>query len=376
MSLFGPSLLAGILIFLLVGFGLLLLALPHPRQHVKFLLAALCISFGLIVLDIYAQLSGFYLEHPSWSNWLGGLILLFGPLVFHITRVSLYADAKMNWRQWIHFLPFGLFFFLTILVFHIKPLAYKEEYVRQALGGSDLGKNVSLVAGLIILLSTLAYLLYSLRMIRVYRNELKAIYASVDGKNVEWLSRLIYGFLGIILVSVLIQVVNYVAEEDFWPQLLLLLLAGLIMGLILYSIYRGMLASNLFAGLSEVDRQAAKSLADTDAALVAKLEQHLQEEQAFLNPDLTLAILAEQLGTTPRTLSQTINGAMGRSFFDLINHYRIAFTKSRLAEASTERITVAEVMYEAGFNSKSSFNTAFKKHAGMTPSQWKKQVSS
>jgi AraC-like DNA-binding protein len=85
--------------------------------------------------------------------------------------------------------------------------------------------------------------------------------------------------------------------------------------------------------------------------------------------------LAEQLGLSPNYLSQVINERLEQNFFDFINWYRIEEAKHRLASPVGERDNIITLALDAGFNSKSAFYTAFKKHTAMTPSQYKKSLS-
>jgi len=105
------------------------------------------------------------------------------------------------------------------------------------------------------------------------------------------------------------------------------------------------------------------------------LSEHLSKNKPFLEPDLTLNELAEQMQISSRQLSTLINIELGKSFFDLINGYRIEEAKRILKESQDSKLTVLEVMYDVGFNSKSSFNTAFKKYTGTTPTAFKAQFS-
>ncbi len=84
--------------------------------------------------------------------------------------------------------------------------------------------------------------------------------------------------------------------------------------------------------------------------------------------------MAGKIGIHPRYLSQIINESLGQNFFDFINHYRIEEAKRMLTQTLDEHITVLEVLYEVGFNSKSAFNTAFKRHTGVTPTEFKKRA--
>ena len=88
---------------------------------------------------------------------------------------------------------------------------------------------------------------------------------------------------------------------------------------------------------------------------------------------MTLEQLAGQLSIRPKMLSQVINESLQQNFFDFINRYRIEAAKKLLTNPADKKITVLEVLYEVGFNSKSSFNTIFKKHTGLTPSEFKKK---
>lgn len=101
-----------------------------------------------------------------------------------------------------------------------------------------------------------------------------------------------------------------------------------------------------------------------------ELEQILEAEKLYLESDLKLDDLARKLHVNARTLSEIINQGMGKSFFDLINDYRIEYTKHLMKTNTDKRKTILEFMYESGFNSKSSFNTAFRKYTGSTPTEW------
>ena len=86
-----------------------------------------------------------------------------------------------------------------------------------------------------------------------------------------------------------------------------------------------------------------------------------------------LDTLAERMEMHPRKLSELINQGLGKNFMGLINSYRIELAKRRLQSPRDPGETVLEVMYEVGFNSKSSFNTLFKKTTGMTPTAYRNQ---
>ena len=90
---------------------------------------------------------------------------------------------------------------------------------------------------------------------------------------------------------------------------------------------------------------------------------------------LTLQNLADILGIQSRHLSQIINDKYKQNFYDYINSYRIHAAKEKLAD-STDKKTILEILYAVGFNTKSSFNTAFMKHTGLTPTKFREMTIS
>jgi AraC-like DNA-binding protein/streptogramin lyase len=160
--------------------------------------------------------------------------------------------------------------------------------------------------------------------------------------------------------------------------LLILLGLALIGGLIYWLLYN---RKKIKSGKQEEERKKEKYktsalLPETIDQVLPKLTRLMQEEKVFLDPDLSLQKLSQQLHVHYNHLSQIINKQMGKSFNDYINSYRIEEARKKLADPIESQKTILEIAYDTGFYSKSVFNTAFKKFTGMTPSQYKKKVVS
>jgi len=102
-----------------------------------------------------------------------------------------------------------------------------------------------------------------------------------------------------------------------------------------------------------------------------QLLKTMEQDRAFLDENLTLFKLAKMLNTTPNYLSQVINNIEHRNFFDYINSFRIEAVKQRINSKACEHLTLAAIAFDCGFNSKTSFNRAFKKFTGQTPTKYK-----
>jgi AraC-like DNA-binding protein len=113
-------------------------------------------------------------------------------------------------------------------------------------------------------------------------------------------------------------------------------------------------------------------LDDAEAREVAtKLETLMAREELYRDTQLTLPTLADALGVAPHTLSQVLNVFVGNSFFVFVNRHRAEALKRSLADASKSGRGVLELALEVGFNSKSTLNSFFKKHTGMTPTEFR-----
>ena len=94
-------------------------------------------------------------------------------------------------------------------------------------------------------------------------------------------------------------------------------------------------------------------------------------QEPYLDPSLTIQQLADQIELPVKELSVLINHHMDQHFFDFVNEYRIQKAMHLLRDPEKRDVTVLEILYEVGFNSKSSFNTSFKKYTNLTPTAFR-----
>ncbi len=104
-----------------------------------------------------------------------------------------------------------------------------------------------------------------------------------------------------------------------------------------------------------------------------KLRKIVETDKLYLDPNLKLENLSSRLGISRKVLSQLINEVLEENFKSFINTYRINEAKKKLTDPAEKDFVLLKIIYETGFNSKSVFNTAFKKHTGLTPSEYRKK---
>ena len=229
-------------------------------------------------------------------------------------------------------------------------------------------------------LQTTPYMIACFRVILNYRKEIKEYYSTIDKLNLTWMLYVVGAFFFMWMVDLLdfilasFGVINN-TEESY--MVFLSLAINFAFAILIF--YKALQHPEIFAGFGEGEkhRKYEKShLTENEKReYLQKLEQYFRDRKPFLNPELTISDVANALGISPKYLSQVINEALQKNFYDLINSYRIEEAKKKLKSDDDPKRTVLEVLYDSGFNSKSAFNTAFKKHTGYTPTQFKRATS-
>ncbi|MEL7222041.1 MAG: AraC family transcriptional regulator, partial [Bacteroidota bacterium] len=131
-----------------------------------------------------------------------------------------------------------------------------------------------------------------------------------------------------------------------------------------------------YSGQELPKRKYKKSLLDSDdlERYKQQLTQLMEEEKPFLNPELTLRDLATQLNLPANYLSQLLNEGFDQNFSEFVNTYRVEAFKTKVAKPDFQHLTILGLAYDSGFNSKTVFNTFFKKVMGKTPAAYRKEV--
>jgi AraC-like DNA-binding protein len=105
-----------------------------------------------------------------------------------------------------------------------------------------------------------------------------------------------------------------------------------------------------------------------------KLNIYMETQKPYLNPEITLESLANDISINPRTLSQIINETCKKNFKSYILEYRIRESMQILADAKYRNLTILEILYQVGFNSKSAFNNQFKLFTSLTPIEYRSKA--
>jgi AraC-like DNA-binding protein len=128
-------------------------------------------------------------------------------------------------------------------------------------------------------------------------------------------------------------------------------------------------------GLSSPKKYSKPNLTNRQSAeLMQNINQYMEKYQPYRNPDFCMADFSESIGVSGHLISEVTNGLMKQNFFDYVNNYRVEEFKKMLSDPEKKNDKIMFLAYDAGFNSKTTFNTTFKKFTGQTPSEFRKSI--
>jgi AraC-like DNA-binding protein len=294
-------------------------------------------------------------------------IFLVGPSLFLYIKSIAFSDFKLENKHIIHIVPFIFAVLYFTVIYHVNSAEEKRILLSSKLFFPDSSqKYYSIISHVQILI----YNLSAFVIVKNYRGAIRQQYSSIQRINLSWLNFVLYGYLIAWLTSVstmlfrfydlsfidIMRIINYLSFFIFFN----------------YIFYKALIQPELFSGIEEKQKYSFSRLKKEEAyQYLDRLTAYMSEKKPFIDPEITLKNLADQLSIQPRYLSQIINEYLHQNFFDFIGSYRIEETKRMLQESNNKK-TISEILYQVGFNSKSTFNAAFKKFTGMTPKRYKK----
>jgi AraC-like DNA-binding protein len=221
-------------------------------------------------------------------------------------------------------------------------------------------------------LSLIFYLFYAIKYVQRYQKWIVDRFSNTAKIDLSWLR--------IMLITISILTAFWISDAvlrsffQYYPEQTL---SDIFIGLGVLILSGGsLLQRNLNDEKIEEDEEARTNLenADIDEAILAHIQIQMQEGKAYLNSELSLKEFASELNLSSRIVSFHINQGLHSNFKDFVNKYRVEAFKIKLKDSQFSHLSLLGMAYESGFNSKSTFNRAFKKQEQMTPSEYYQRV--
>ncbi len=318
-----------------------------------------------MLLVMAFDFSGFFMwdyisQRPVLVNLKMASALLQMPLFYFYVLSVCYFDLKFRIVHTLHAVPFIAF----VLLFHV----------------ADFSESILKVYEIFGEVQWLFYMGAIFITLKRHRDIYYENYARPDSKIFKWLFQFaVLSTVGHILVvaKTFGDTANYLINMNIWIGLYVLVI-------ITWFTLRALHNPDLFTGIKSTLKPIKSELKNKNLVhpnsgkyeeQLLHLKTHMENQKPYMDYELNLERLANQLQMPEKELSILINHYLGKHFFDFVNTYRINEAKSILANPECADKTILEILYEVGFNSKSSFYTAFKKATGCTPTQYRKDCA-
>ena len=353
---------------------LLIIRSFQRKNHSDFWLAALLISLCLSTVTDFIGFAGVY---DALKNYKDLTFFPFDNPFIYGASIYLYVQTltndkrRLTRRNLLLFVPAIIFYLYQFLAF-AQTMEFKNWYEKAI--------HIPYISPFYAVTSIAfnAFLLFlCLRHYRQYRTWLDENFSDTEKFKFDWLRNFLYIFTAILALTALFNLTNNFIFKLSYMQFFWLSFANALA--VYYLAIAGYLRSQTIEldftpplEIVQIESEFKKNpLSENDLEKYKdRLQNLMRNEKLYREPNLTLTDLARLIGVNSTILSYTINSGFGKNFNDFVNEFRIAEVKQKLQNGGAENLTLLAVAFDCGFNSKATFNRAFRKFTGVSPKEF------
>lgn len=318
-------------------------------------------------------------------------LLFVGPIIFFYTQNLLNPSFKFLKKEALHLIPGFIYFLYTIAIWIYDKFIFGDYYFYK--NGMD--KDFDDWYQKLGLVSMLVYFVLSIRYYNVYKKLMFQVVSYADTILFKWIKTYLIAFLIMLLLPIFFDIIGifYPEIKSYQGSWWFFLFFSIIMYYIAITGYSNPINATIPFKMSFFNKNPMlllnenptnetencidiqhETFEESNSPEIeywkSKIETLIQEEKWYQNSELTLLDLAKKLGTNVSVISKTINQGFQMNFNDCINSYRIEAVKNSLVGGEHKNSTLLGIAFDSGFNSKATFNRAFKKNTGKTPKEY------
>lgn len=323
-----------------------------------------------------------------------------GPVIFFYVQSLLNPSFRFGKKEWWHLLPGILYLLFCIIMVVTDKLVLKKYYFIATGQDPDFDTWYQLTG----FASMLFYFFLSLRYYNLYKKLIVQVISYADGVFFRWVRNFLVAFLIMLCVKVIFYVLGEIMDMSYWDTWWYFLVFAMLFYYIAITGYANSIETKIAfrpnllqyrpalllnyhsSSINDTSLTEEAEVIDIDSIPIAastqseeinswkeKILQLLQAGKAYEDPELSLTQVAKQLQSNPSHISKMVNQGFGINFNDFVNQFRIAAVKEMLNNGEHKKQTLLGIAFECGFNSKATFNRAFKKITGQSPKEWLQQ---
>ncbi len=280
------------------------------------------------------------------------------PFIWLYIRNHLNGVYKLKLTDIFHFIP-GI----LVAIYLILPFSdYVDEIFNIPL--------TTIFLGLLLILQSVFYMTRSFKKIKEVKGSLSNELSSFKSLDIDWIQYVFKIFIFIYIINIFIYMaILHTHNLNLIKAVvsLLFLIAIIIIG------HRATRREEPIPSIKTIKKVSPLSKSEI-TRIELKLDSVMNEGKLFLNPELTLNELAENLGCSRNEISWFLNNRVGKKFYNYINEFRTSEVIRLMNDGKRDHQKILALAFDAGFNSKPAFNSIFKKVTGKTPSEYRKTL--
>lgn len=354
----------------------ILIFLKEGRSGSRFMFLSLFIfSLFLVLTEVFLDYSGYMLHVIQIDKFSFPAQFLIAPSLFLFIKASIYP--KPSSAVWIHYIPFLIILlYFTMYYFQESAVKYNLHIAEHGLGLERLPLDsnstfdplkIHAYFHLLVFIHLLTYAFFMWGIIRQAYKQASLKVFNVEGSYINrYRNLLIYFLLALLFMAFLL--LRYFQLGDFIFSLYL----SCIVYLISVNIsYRSLI--NYFRN-RQPSKYASSTLNQEDKiSILEKVKRVIEDEDFYCHGNASLENLARRIKESRHSVSQVINEMLGKNFFEYLAEMRINKSRSLLCDPKYQNITIDEISFMVGYNSRSAFNRVFKSITGTTPDRYRKE---
>ncbi|MDR6919721.1 helix-turn-helix domain-containing protein [Chryseobacterium sp. 2987] len=335
----------------------------------------------LNAIDISEPLFYMVVDGPSNLGMFRSSFAFLQIPVFYLYIISVcYSDFKLKPKYLLHLLPFLIVNLVLLPRFYTVDAASKMSFIQN--------RQNMIEFQFIHILIHLQITAYIISVFRVLRKSKKLYLENHAGKSISsynWL----FQFTIVLTILYTVALLKNIFKFSDYPHISEWIKMGLLVSslfIFCWYLFKALNNPGLFRNVDSKQKLVSELVSEEKiheqstinereySEEISNLKKYMVERKPYLNSSLTIQDISDEIKIPVRDLSLLINHQLGQHFYDFVNAYRIESAMNILKDETKSRVTILEILYEVGFNSKSSFNTAFKKHTGNTPTSYRKNL--